>query len=406
VSGSFGARFTILTSTGTTIDGFANGRLNGGCSRGGSTNFFSSRNRPSAGYLATITTSDGRRFSDAGFAFASFVGGAPNERNLAGQSRLTFVSQLTEAQPIQAGAHLTLSDTASAPSGAAPLAETYTYTLRNDGSETMFQAALSSDSCAPVTYQSGDSNGDTLLQPGEDWSFSCSRTYTTAGTYTDHTMAGATSSQTGLTTSSNTSVATVTPGGFPFSTSAHMTLSARADPPSGPAPLAVTFTYTLVNDGLETLDVALGAASSDPCSPITYQSGDGNGDALLEPGETWTYTCSRTYSTDGIYSPSVRAEGTSIQTGLVIDSWVEAAVQVGVYGVAPTFVVSSPPTTATVGTPYGQYGFAATADPYPTFSVATGTLPPGLILDGNTLAGTPTTPGSYTFTIRATIPVG
>src|SRR5690606_2169900 len=41
--------------------------------------------------------------------------------------------------------------------------------------------------------------------------------------------------------------------------------------------------------------------------------------------------------------------------------------------------------------------------PY-TFSVSSGSLPPGLLLDSSTgvLSGTPTTPGTYTFTIRVT----
>lgn len=37
-----------------------------------------------------------------------------------------------------------------------------------------------------------------------------------------------------------------------------------------------------------------------------------------------------------------------------------------------------------------------------SYSVATGSLPPGLSISGSSIVGTPTTPGTYTFTLRAT----
>ncbi len=62
----------------------------------------------------------------------------------------------------------------------------------------------------------------------------------------------------------------------------------------------------------------------------------------------------------------------------------------------------TPPTAAVAGTAY-RYTFTATGFPAPTFSVADGVLPAGVRLDpvDGRLSGTPTTPGSYTFTIRA-----
>jgi len=50
---------------------------------------------------------------------------------------------------------------------------------------------------------------------------------------------------------------------------------------------------------------------------------------------------------------------------------------------SPVFTADSPPTSATVGTPY-SYTFRATGNPAPTFSVARGTVPPGLSLNAAT----------------------
>jgi hypothetical protein len=47
-----------------------------------------------------------------------------------------------------------------------------------------------------------------------------------------------------------------------------------------------------------------------------------------------------------------------------------------------------------VGIPY-THTFTADGTPAPTFAITAGTLPPGLLLEGATLSGTPTVPGVY-----------
>jgi outer membrane protein assembly factor BamB len=71
-------------------------------------------------------------------------------------------------------------------------------------------------------------------------------------------------------------------------------------------------------------------------------------------------------------------------------------------GTAPVFTADSPPAGATVGTSY-SYTFTASGSPAPTFSVASGALPAGLSLNPATgvLSGTPTTTGSFSFTVQA-----
>jgi hypothetical protein len=69
-----------------------------------------------------------------------------------------------------------------------------------------------------------------------------------------------------------------------------------------------------------------------------------------------------------------------------------------------TITVTNPGvTTGSVGTPFSQTFTQSGGIGAVTFSVASGSLPPGLTLAANgTLSGTPTTPGAFTFTVRAT----
>ncbi|HOG46226.1 MAG TPA: Ig domain-containing protein, partial [Anaerolineae bacterium] len=71
---------------------------------------------------------------------------------------------------------------------------------------------------------------------------------------------------------------------------------------------------------------------------------------------------------------------------------------------APIITTSSLP-NGTVGTPYSQT-LAATGDTPITWSIAAGDLPDGLTLAGNTISGTPTTAGIFSFTVRATNSAG
>ncbi|MEP6603368.1 MAG: reprolysin-like metallopeptidase [Spartobacteria bacterium] len=66
-------------------------------------------------------------------------------------------------------------------------------------------------------------------------------------------------------------------------------------------------------------------------------------------------------------------------------------------GVAPAITNGSPPSPAIVGTPY-TFTFTATGNPAPTFSITSGTLPPGLTISaGGVLSGTPTSAGTGNF---------
>lgn len=65
-------------------------------------------------------------------------------------------------------------------------------------------------------------------------------------------------------------------------------------------------------------------------------------------------------------------------------------------------ITSRAPTGATAGTPY-EFTVTATGTPAPTYTISSGALPAGLTLNGTTgvISGTPTTPGTSTFTVTA-----
>ena len=69
-------------------------------------------------------------------------------------------------------------------------------------------------------------------------------------------------------------------------------------------------------------------------------------------------------------------------------------------GVA-TAISGTPPASATVGTAY-TFGYTLKGRPAPTVTIESGALPDGLTLNNDgTIAGTPTTAGTFTFTVKA-----
>jgi hypothetical protein len=62
---------------------------------------------------------------------------------------------------------------------------------------------------------------------------------------------------------------------------------------------------------------------------------------------------------------------------------------------------------ATVGTPYGATLTATGGLPPYTWSIISGSLPPGLVLDSSgNITGTPTVAGTYNFTVQVVDPLG
>jgi uncharacterized repeat protein (TIGR01451 family) len=162
-----------------------------------------------------------------------------------------------------------------------PGSVTYTYTVTNPGTVDLSAVSVTDDRLSPVTYVSGDTNSDDLLQSGETWIFTGSMELqaTTTNTGTAH----GTGKGQSVTDTADVTVAVTTPD-VPV---IHIHKSAEASAPSS-GTVAVTYTYTVTNPG--TVALSNVAVTDDKLSPVTYVSGDDNDDGLLQPSETWVYT--------------------------------------------------------------------------------------------------------------------
>jgi hypothetical protein len=196
------------------------------------------------------------------------------------------------------------------PAGPGPV--TYNYTVWNvGGQQALDDITVTDDKCSPVTLLSGDTNGNGKLDPGEKWKYSCTAALATTTTntaivtgYSDdsyHQPAVATAIATVVVAGAaaipgfpNTGVVpTTTIPGFP-STGIMPPLINVVEVPSRLTPFpfgggSVTYTYTVTNPGVVAMNNIV--VTDDKCAPISGPSGDINGNGLLDPGETWTYTC-------------------------------------------------------------------------------------------------------------------
>ena len=220
---------------------------------------------------------------------------------------------------------------------------------------------------------------------------------------------------------------TVTGGTSPFTWSVSagslpggVTLNASTGLLSGTPTTAGTYSFTVkVTDssGLSsteavTLTVIAGPSLSFPAPPAGWTN-TVYGDTLTESGGTSPFTWSVSsgslpagisLSADGNLSGTPTATGTSSFTVKVTDANGQSATEAASIsisaGVSTTF--SAPPSAAVGGAYSDTLSAAGGTAPY-TWSVNAGTLPAGITLSSaGVLSGTPTTTGSYPFTVNVT----
>ncbi len=160
---------------------------------------------------------------------------------------------------------------------------TYTYVVTNTGISPLKNVTLGDNKCSPISgpVKTGG-NTDALLEAGETWTYTCAQALQNTTTNTA-TATGKDPNNTTVTAQDDATVTVLKPG-----INVVKTASASEVKPGD----TVTYTYKVTSTGDTPLkDVTLG---DNKCSPISgpVKTG-GNTDALLEAGETWTYTCAQ-----------------------------------------------------------------------------------------------------------------
>jgi uncharacterized repeat protein (TIGR01451 family) len=77
----------------------------------------------------------------------------------------------------------------------------------------------------------------------------------------------------------------------------------------------ITFVMTITNPG--NCELANVAVTDTKCNPVAYVRGDANGDYYLDPGETWTYECSRVMDQEGDFVNTATVTGADPEGNLV-----------------------------------------------------------------------------------------
>jgi len=171
------------------------------------------------------------------------------------------------------------------PAGPGPV--TYTYKATNQGTAPMHTVWVTDDKCAPVTYVSGDANADAILDVNETWTYNCFKTVSRTETNTATAHGYANGIDVYDTANATVAVGTALPPPL-----IHLVKIPSAFVlPAGGGP--VTYSYLVTNPGTAPLhDVSI---TDDKCTGlpgrVVGHPGDVNGNNLLDPDETFQFTC-------------------------------------------------------------------------------------------------------------------
>lgn len=171
------------------------------------------------------------------------------------------------------------------PAGPGPV--TYNYAVTNIGKAAMATIWVKDDKCSPVEFVSGDINNNSLLDLNETWNYKCTKAVSQTETNTATTHGYANGMDVYDTASAIVAVGTkLTPPLIHL-----VKIPSVFVLPAGGG--AVTYSYSVTNPGVAPLsDVSI---SDNKCTGlpgrVVGHPGDLNKNNLLDPGETWQFTC-------------------------------------------------------------------------------------------------------------------
>lgn len=210
----------------------------------------------------------------------------------------------------------------------------YVYKVRNTSTSTdVFRPKVNDADCPSPTYVSGGSGvGDITLSPNEEWTFTCAAA---AKSQTVDAIAYASAEdQIGGDVQSDAVSLRIKV------VAAHLLLDVSAEKEYVKYGESNIFTYTITNDG--ELDITSFTIPAGICSPLVgpVQSGTTgvHSNSILEIGEVWTYTCTKTnITTDQLVEFSV----TGVNSASGATNYTPAPSVVKAFVIDPSMTVTS-----------------------------------------------------------------
>jgi uncharacterized repeat protein (TIGR01451 family) len=196
-----------------------------------------------------------------------------------------------------------------------PAQVTSTFHVTNPGNTPLSAVTVVDDVCGPVAPvppsgpNSGDTDGDGKLDPGESWLFRCAKgVSTSASTDPDGQKVVNTAEASGVDPVGTTVTDDANDEVDAFNPAISLTkLVDGADSVTIPAGQSVTYTYAVTNEGNTPLENVILSDDTPPCQNPTLDT-NGNGDAVLDVGETWNYSCDLAAPTSSVVNTAtVRA---------------------------------------------------------------------------------------------------
>ena len=206
----------------------------------------------------------------------------------------------------------------------------FTYTVTNPGTDPLHSVTVTDNQCSPVSFTGGDANTNSVLEPGEAWTYAC--TMTPTGDVANIARVSALdSSGTEVVLAKTATVNVINPQ-----------IAVIVIPSANAVGAGSTVTYnyhlasSLGDDPLQQVTL-----SDSACAPVTFTGGDTNNNGKLDLVELWNYTCTAV----------ITADSSDSATGAARDSFGNPVASSGnafVNALVPALEVSAVPSAANV----------------------------------------------------------